>query len=78
MTSSAATLRFRITLSVFIAGLLASGITAFPLLSEMKLLASWLGLGAATSPDGHGGLAFWILTVKFGLEDMYTRYPWIA
>jgi hypothetical protein len=23
-------------------------------------------------------LEFWILTVRFGLEDMYGRYPWIA
>ena len=63
---------------VFIVGLLVSGITAFPLLAEMKLLASWLGLGEAVSPVGHTGLDFWILTVKFGLEDMYAHYPWIA
>ncbi len=76
--SAAATKRFRITLSLFIAGLLVSGITAFPLLTELRLLASWLGLGDATSPAGHTGLAFWILTVKMGLEDMYARHPWIA
>lgn len=63
---------------VFIVGLLVSGITAFPLLAEMRLLTSWLGLGAATSPAGHTGLAFWLLTVRFGLEDVYARYPWIA
>jgi hypothetical protein len=78
MTASAATLRFRITMAVFIVGLLLSGITAFPLLAEMKLLTSWLGLAEAVSPAGHTGLDFWILTVKFGLEDMYARYPWIA
>ncbi len=78
MTASAAILRFRITMAVFIVGLLVSGITAFPLLAEMKLLTSWLGLAEATSPAGHTGLDFWILTVKFGLEDMYARYPWIA
>ena len=63
---------------LFITGLLISGITAFPLLAEMKLLASWLGVGDARSADGHTGLQFWILTVKLGLEDMYARYPWIA
>ena len=78
MTAAAATKRFRRILVVFIAGLLVSGITAFPLLAEMRLLASWLDLGDATSPAGHAGLAFWILTVKMGLEDMYMRYPWIA
>lgn len=78
MTASAAILRFRIAMTVFIVGLLVSGITAFPLLAEMRLLAAWLGLDGAVSPAGHTGLDFWILTVKFGLEDMYARYPWIA
>ncbi len=42
------------------------------------MLVSWLGLSEATSPVGHHGLEFWILTVRFGLEDMYAHYPWIA
>lgn len=78
MTAAAATFRFRATMCVFIVGLVVSGVTAFPLLHEMDLVARWLGLGAATSPVGHTGLDFWILTVKFGLHDMYARYPWIA
>jgi hypothetical protein len=78
MTASTAILRFRVALIVFIAGLLLSGITAFPLLAEMRLLTGWLGLGEAISPAGHAGLDFWILTVRFGLEDMHARYPWIA
>ena len=78
MTTASATFRFRVTMTIFIVGLLVSGITAFPLLSEMKLLSSWLGLGDAVSPAGHSGMDFWILTVRFGLEDMYARYPWIA
>ncbi len=78
MTVSTAIFRFRVTMAFFIAGLLLSGITAFPLLAEMKILASLLGLADATSPAGHSGLDFWILTVKFGLEDTYARYPWIA
>ena len=65
-------------MTVFILGLLVSGITAFPLLAEMRLLAKWLGVGDAVSPVGHSGLEFWILTVRSGLEDMYARYPWIA
>ncbi len=78
MTASNATTRFRIAMTVFIGGLLVSGITAFPLLLEMRLLTSWLGLSNATSPVGHTGLGSWILTVRFGLEEMYSRYPWIA
>jgi len=78
MTVPAAIFRFRITMAFFIAGLLLSGITAFPLLTELKFLVSLLGLADAKSPAGHTGLDFWILTVKFGLEDTYARYPWIA
>lgn len=78
MTPAAATRRFRITMAVFIVGLLLSGITAFPLLTEMRLATSWLGLGEAVSPAGHTGLDFWILTLKCGLEDMHGHYPWIA
>lgn len=78
MTASTAKKRFRVVLTVFILGLLVSGITAFPLLAEMRLLAKWLGVGDAVSPVGHSGLEFWILTVRSGLEDMYARYPWIA
>lgn len=63
---------------LFIVGLLISGITAFPLLAEMELLTQWLGVEEATSPSGHSGFVYWILTVKLGLEDMYALYPWIA
>jgi hypothetical protein len=78
MTTRTAIARFRITLIVFIASLVVSGITAFPLLAEMKLLTRWLGIASADSPAGHVGLEFWILTVRFGLEDVYARYPCIA
>lgn len=70
--------QFRAVMLFFIAGLVISGLTAFPLLLEIRLLARWLGVEAAAAPDGHGGLAFWILTVKGGLEKTYAEYPWIA
>jgi hypothetical protein len=78
MNASVVKFRFRIALSVFVVGLVVSGITAFPLLAEMRLLVKWFGVGDAISPSGHTGLEFWLLTVRFGLEDTYVRYPWIA
>ncbi|MCW5557402.1 MAG: hypothetical protein KIT22_06190 [Verrucomicrobiae bacterium] len=78
MNTRSVLLRFRIAIVVFMVGLLVSGITAFPLLAEMRLLTRWLGIGDAVSPAGYTGLQFWILSVRFGLEDMYARYPWIA
>jgi hypothetical protein len=38
MSASADIRRFRAALALFIVGLLLSGITAFPLLAEMRLL----------------------------------------
>ena len=70
--------RFRIALGLFIAGLVTSGVTAFPLRAELRLLTQILGVGDATSPQGYAGLDYWILTVRFGLEDTYARYPWVA
>jgi hypothetical protein len=70
--------RFRIVMGAFIAGLVLSGVTAFPLLWEARLAADMLGVGDAASPAGHAGLAGWILTIRFGLEDAYAAYPWIA
>lgn len=63
---------------VFILGLIISGITAFPLLLELRILAHVLGVGAAQSPEGYTGLTFWILTVRWGLEHTYAQYPWLA
>lgn len=70
--------RFRVAMALFILGLVVSGLTAFPLLYEMKLLTQFLGLGEATSPAGYTGMYHWILTVRFGLEEMYAEHPWIA
>jgi hypothetical protein len=63
---------------LFIVGLILSGVTAFPLLTELRWLTQILGVGEATSPEGHTGLQFWILTVRWGLENTYRDYPWIA
>ena len=70
--------RIRFLLGFFIVALVASGVTAFPLLRELDLLASLPGVGDASSPDGHAGLALWILRVREGLRVTYSHYPFIA
>ena len=70
--------RYRCSLVIFIVGLVLSGLTVFPLFHELETLAQMLGVGAAAGPDGHTGLAFWILTVRNGLREMHSRFPWIA
>lgn len=57
------------------AGLVLSGLTAFPLERESRLLARWLqapGLG----PDN--GLLLWVTTVRDGLTETYRAYRFIA
>jgi hypothetical protein len=65
-------------MTFFIVGLVISGVTAFPLLTELRILAHLLGVGDAQSPEGYTGLSFWILTVRWGLENIYAQYPWVA
>lgn len=59
-------------MTLFITGLILSGVTAFPLLLELRILANLPGI------EGHGGLSHWILTVRDGLEHTYASYPWVA
>lgn len=70
--------RIRLLLILFIAGLVLSGLTAFPLQWELDLLTRWMGVPAEASGDAYSGLVGWIVTVRNGLRDMYARYPWIA
>ena len=70
--------RVVILLWFFIAALLLSGLTAFPLEWEMSLLdrlATGPGSPLLTLwPD----MAAWISRVNTGLQDAYGRYPFIA
>lgn len=70
--------RFRLALGVFIVGLVLSGVTAFPLLLELRFLADLLGAGAIESPEGQSGLTLWVVTVRNGLEETYAEFPWVA
>lgn len=65
----------RIWLALFIVGLVLSGVTAFPLVHELDLLASWIPAGASRA---EGGLAWWILRVRDGLHAMDAAYPFLA
>ncbi len=65
----------RIWISLFIVGLVISGVTAFPLLWELNLLVKWT---SALDPDLASGWTQWILRVHEGLERTYARDPFIA
>lgn len=71
-------IRFRISLSLFIVGLIASGVTAFPLLIELQTLVNLFGIDRGTSAFPIPELAAWLVTVRDGLASTYANYPWIA
>ena len=71
-------LRYRLVLGFFIVGLILSGITAFPLLTELRLLASWLGIANAADYAQLTGLQHWIARVLFALEKNAVEFPFLA
>lgn len=70
--------RYRLVLGFFIFALVMSGVTAFPLLHELELLARLLGIPAEAAPASQTGLAYWIATVRDGLRATHAAYPWLA
>jgi hypothetical protein len=71
-------LRYRLSLGLFIIGLILSGLTAFPLLTELRLLAAQLGIESPGRFAEYNGLRHWIAYVLFGLEQSHARFPFLA
>jgi hypothetical protein len=70
--------RIRFWLAVFIAGLVLSGLTAFPLQSEIGRLIRLLHAGALRPVAQSAGLLPWIERVGEGLRDTNASYPFLA
>ena len=71
--------RVRVALGLFIAGLVVSGVTAFPLQGELDLIAKGLGLErVAASGSVLADAAGWVLRVREALHVTYAQYPFIA
>lgn len=64
----------RLWLSLFILGLVLSGLTAFPLVHETGWLASFLH----ANPILPSSIIFWIAKVQEALRDTGLRYPFLA
>jgi hypothetical protein len=69
---------YRITLGLFIAGLIVSGLTAFPLLAELSLVCRWLGIDDPAAYQMLTGIRGWIAFVFFGLEKTYAAFPFVG
>ena len=70
--------RIRTALTFFIIALVLSGLTAFPLQTELDLLTQWLGAADSSKPEQYPGLTHWIVKVRDGLHDTNTKYPFMA
>src|SRR5262245_11397037 len=75
---SSITRRVRILLLVFVTGLILSGLTAFPLRTELRFLCGLLGIEPSMPPSSYAGLHYWIATVAAALEEVHAKYPFIA
>lgn len=60
----------------YIAALVVSGLTAFPLEAEVTLGSSILH--STPAPEWFPWFVDWIDTVRYGLADTYEKYPWVA
>ncbi|MBN9420349.1 MAG: hypothetical protein J0I12_33180 [Candidatus Eremiobacteraeota bacterium] len=58
--------KIRTAIAIVIAGLLVSGLTAFPIERELN----WIVAHIPANP--------WLLQVQEGITMMYAHYPWIA
>jgi hypothetical protein len=70
--------RIRIWLSIFIAGLVLSGLTAFPLPAEVRWLAATLHDAKVEPLAQSAGLLAWIDRVNGALAATDARYPFLA
>lgn len=69
--------KIKIWLYVFIAGLLFSGITAFPLEWELSLLNAWIGEGSFMN-NLFPALSKWISYVYLGITQTNQNFPFMA
>jgi hypothetical protein len=67
----------RLVLGFFVVALVLSGLTAFPLQWELRLLTSWFGNGTAIGTT-LPGLAQWLSHVRAALETTDRAYPFLA
>lgn len=70
--------RIRFWLAVFIVGLVLSGVTAFPLQTELGWIVSLLHSSALQGIAQTTGLLPWIERVNDALRDTDTHYPFLA
>jgi hypothetical protein len=67
--------RVKVWVCIFMAGLVFSGLTAFPLETEIRAFAKFIHADANAATSGFAG---WIVRVRDGLIDTNAKYPFLA
>ncbi len=67
----------RLLLFFFVLALAASGLTAFALPPEVRLLKAWFGPGTSVG-ESFPGLAEWLVKVSDGLDATDREWPFMA
>jgi hypothetical protein len=70
--------RIRLWLALFIAGLVLSGLTAFPLEHELRIVNHAFGVPAQIPTGPEPALHKWLRKVQDALIDTNRRYPFLA
>ncbi|MCP4639697.1 MAG: hypothetical protein GY851_04660 [bacterium] len=68
--------RIRALLGFFMLALIVSGVTAFPIRTEMNILARWMGEGS-TIGSWWPAMGAWISHVHEGVADTHSSYPFL-
>lgn len=76
LTESEIVRRYRWVMGFFIFGLVVSGLTAFPLETELIWLCDVLQI--KQRHDFWGDIGLWLLKVRDGLIATNKAYPWLA
>ncbi|MFF3291174.1 hypothetical protein [Streptomyces sp. NPDC003023] len=78
MSERAALLRrIRVWLAVFVVCLVLSGVTAFPLVTELHWLEDLLKSSASPVPEHMPALMEWVERVREGLDATEEKYPFV-
>lgn len=70
--------KYRLSLGIFVFGLIVSGLTAFPLQWELQVLGSLLGIESPERFSDYEGLRRWIAFVQYGLTRTYAQFPFLG
>lgn len=71
-------LLIRLFVIFFIGALVVSGLTAFPLETELEIVCKVLGVSPDVAPETYSGLQHWMAWIYQGLVQTNMHYPFLS